>query len=69
MSQTALTPEIKAIREVRSAARKLDAACTHMVGHVEMRIGKENIEALAEPIPEDMLKMAASIQKRLDGLN
>lgn len=68
MSHVAPSPEISAIRAVRIAAHKLDMACTAIVGALEMRIGKENIEALAEPVPEDMLEMAAQLQGKIDGM-
>lgn len=69
MTQAAPTAEIKAIREVRAAAHKLDVACLAIVGETKMALGRAGIEALAEPVPEDMLELATKLQHKLDGLN
>lgn len=62
----AVTPEIQAIREVRSAAHKLDAACTQLVGSRKMAIAKAYVDALAEEVPPDMLTAAKLLQDKLD---
>ena len=66
MSHPAMPPEIQHIREVRAAAHRLDMACTAIVGGTAMALGKANLEALSEPLPEDMVDAAKRLQKQLE---
>jgi len=66
MPQSVMSPEIQHIREVRMAAHRLDMACTAIVGETAMALGKANLEALTEPLPQDMVDAAKRLQKQLE---
>ncbi len=66
MPQTAVSPEIRHIREVRLAAHRLDAVCTAIVGGTAMAVGRQRVEAMEEPLPSDMRLVAEALQRKLD---
>lgn len=59
--------QLETIRSVRQAAQGLTLACAEYVGPVSMSVSLPTVGALADPLPRQLRRDMAKIEKRGKG--